>query len=176
MGWSAARDDRRGRAGPPVGRSEDDPSRTEPDVWAHRDLMPGNLLAADGRLTGVIDVGTFTVADPRYRSPAGLEPSQTRTPVRRSAPRSAVTTTNGVAGWAGSFRPGDRLYLVLRRDRPGHVSHCPPHADRAAHCRVGHEHDSFPGRSGASRTSSTTNPTIDSSTSAAPGTAASNPK
>lgn len=38
--------------------------RTEPDVWAHRDLMPGNLLAADGRLTGVIDVGTFTVADP----------------------------------------------------------------------------------------------------------------
>jgi aminoglycoside phosphotransferase (APT) family kinase protein len=38
--------------------------RTEPDVWAHRDLMPGNLLAADGRLAGVIDVGTFTVADP----------------------------------------------------------------------------------------------------------------
>ncbi|MFI6717833.1 aminoglycoside phosphotransferase family protein [Kribbella sp. NPDC050470] len=38
--------------------------RTEPDVWAHRDLMPGNLLASDGRLAGVIDVGTFTVADP----------------------------------------------------------------------------------------------------------------
>ncbi|WP_433161360.1 aminoglycoside phosphotransferase family protein [Kribbella sp. CA-247076] len=38
--------------------------RTEPDVWAHRDLMPGNLLATDGRLVGVIDVGTFTVADP----------------------------------------------------------------------------------------------------------------
>jgi aminoglycoside phosphotransferase (APT) family kinase protein len=39
-------------------------SRTEPDVWAHRDLMPGNLLATEGRLAGVIDVGTFTVADP----------------------------------------------------------------------------------------------------------------
>jgi aminoglycoside phosphotransferase (APT) family kinase protein len=38
--------------------------RTEPDVWAHRDLMPGNLLADNGRLVGVIDVGTFTVADP----------------------------------------------------------------------------------------------------------------
>ncbi|HET6985588.1 MAG TPA: aminoglycoside phosphotransferase family protein [Kribbella sp.] len=38
--------------------------RTESDVWAHRDLMPGNLLVADGRLAGVIDVGTLTVADP----------------------------------------------------------------------------------------------------------------
>jgi aminoglycoside phosphotransferase (APT) family kinase protein len=38
--------------------------RTEPDVWAHRDLMPGNLLVAGGRLAGVIDVGTLTVADP----------------------------------------------------------------------------------------------------------------
>ncbi|TDW19231.1 aminoglycoside phosphotransferase family protein [Kribbella kalugense] len=38
--------------------------RTEPDVWTHRDLMPGNLLANDGRLAGVIDVGTFTVSDP----------------------------------------------------------------------------------------------------------------
>jgi len=38
--------------------------RTEPDSWTHRDLMPGNLLVADGRLAGVIDVGTLTVADP----------------------------------------------------------------------------------------------------------------
>ncbi|WP_350281503.1 aminoglycoside phosphotransferase family protein [Kribbella sp. HUAS MG21] len=38
--------------------------RTEPDVWTHRDLMPGNLLAKDRRLAGVIDVGTFTVSDP----------------------------------------------------------------------------------------------------------------
>jgi aminoglycoside phosphotransferase (APT) family kinase protein len=38
--------------------------RTEPDVWAHRDLMPGNLLAENGRLAGIIDVGTFTAADP----------------------------------------------------------------------------------------------------------------
>ncbi|TDD22082.1 aminoglycoside phosphotransferase family protein [Kribbella turkmenica] len=38
--------------------------RTDPDVWAHRDLMPGNLLAENRRLAGVIDVGTFAVADP----------------------------------------------------------------------------------------------------------------
>ncbi|MBB5983490.1 aminoglycoside phosphotransferase (APT) family kinase protein [Kribbella solani] len=38
--------------------------RTEPDVWTHRDLMPGNLLVADGRLAAVIDVGGFAVADP----------------------------------------------------------------------------------------------------------------
>jgi aminoglycoside phosphotransferase (APT) family kinase protein len=38
--------------------------RTEPDGWTHRDLMPGNLLVRDGRLAGVIDVGTFTVSDP----------------------------------------------------------------------------------------------------------------
>jgi aminoglycoside phosphotransferase (APT) family kinase protein len=38
--------------------------RSEPDAWTHRDLMPGNLLAKDGRLAGVIDVGTFTVSDP----------------------------------------------------------------------------------------------------------------
>ncbi|MEU4194621.1 aminoglycoside phosphotransferase family protein [Kribbella sp. NPDC026611] len=38
--------------------------RTEPDAWTHRDLMPGNLLVKDGRLSGVIDVGTFTVSDP----------------------------------------------------------------------------------------------------------------
>ena len=38
--------------------------RTEPDTWTHRDLMPGNLLAKDGRLAGVIDVGMFAVSDP----------------------------------------------------------------------------------------------------------------
>jgi len=39
-------------------------ARTEPDAWTHRDLMPGNLLAENGRLAGVIDVGMFTVSDP----------------------------------------------------------------------------------------------------------------
>ncbi|MBR8639861.1 aminoglycoside phosphotransferase family protein [Streptomyces tuirus] len=40
------------------------PEHTGPPVWAHGDLMAGNLLVADGRLTGVIDFGTVGVGDP----------------------------------------------------------------------------------------------------------------
>lgn len=32
--------------------------------WIHGDLLPGNLLARDGRLTGVIDWGAMGVGDP----------------------------------------------------------------------------------------------------------------
>jgi aminoglycoside phosphotransferase (APT) family kinase protein len=35
-----------------------------PDLMNHGDLMPGNVLVADGRLAGVIDVGGFGPADP----------------------------------------------------------------------------------------------------------------
>ena len=38
--------------------------RTAPDVMTHGDLIPGNVLAAQGRLTGVIDVGGLGPADP----------------------------------------------------------------------------------------------------------------
>jgi aminoglycoside phosphotransferase (APT) family kinase protein len=35
-----------------------------PDVWLHGDLLPGNLLLVDGRLSGVVDFGTLSVGDP----------------------------------------------------------------------------------------------------------------
>jgi len=35
-----------------------------PPVWLHADLMPGNLLTLDGRLSAVIDFGTLGVGDP----------------------------------------------------------------------------------------------------------------
>jgi aminoglycoside phosphotransferase (APT) family kinase protein len=35
-----------------------------PDTWIHGDLMPGNLLAKDGRLTAVIDFGLAGLGDP----------------------------------------------------------------------------------------------------------------
>jgi aminoglycoside phosphotransferase (APT) family kinase protein len=35
-----------------------------PPVWVHGDLMPGNLLTVDGRLSAVIDFGTVGVGDP----------------------------------------------------------------------------------------------------------------
>jgi aminoglycoside phosphotransferase (APT) family kinase protein len=38
--------------------------RTRPDVMTHGDLTPGNVLVADGRLAGVIDVGGLGPADP----------------------------------------------------------------------------------------------------------------
>ncbi|MEU8243346.1 aminoglycoside phosphotransferase family protein [Actinoplanes missouriensis] len=40
------------------------PRGGDPDVMTHGDLMPGNLLVAGGRLTGVLDVGGFRPADP----------------------------------------------------------------------------------------------------------------
>ncbi|MEV6301365.1 aminoglycoside phosphotransferase family protein [Actinoplanes sp. NPDC051861] len=40
------------------------PRGSDPDVMTHGDLMPGNLLVAGGRLTGVLDVGGYGPADP----------------------------------------------------------------------------------------------------------------
>ncbi len=38
--------------------------RVAPDVMTHGDLIPGNVLVADGRLAGVLDVGGLGAADP----------------------------------------------------------------------------------------------------------------
>ena len=40
------------------------PRGAVPDVMNHGDLVPGNVLVADGRLAGVIDVGALGPADP----------------------------------------------------------------------------------------------------------------
>jgi aminoglycoside phosphotransferase (APT) family kinase protein len=40
------------------------PEWTGPPIWVHADLMPGNLLTVDGRLSAVIDFGTVGVGDP----------------------------------------------------------------------------------------------------------------
>ena len=40
------------------------PEWTGPPVWLHADLHPGNLLVADGRVSGVIDWGALAVGDP----------------------------------------------------------------------------------------------------------------
>lgn len=36
----------------------------KPPVWVHADLMPGNVLIKDGRLSGVIDFSCMGLADP----------------------------------------------------------------------------------------------------------------
>jgi aminoglycoside phosphotransferase (APT) family kinase protein len=38
--------------------------RTASDVMTHSDLIPGNVLVANGRLAGIIDVGGLKAADP----------------------------------------------------------------------------------------------------------------
>lgn len=65
--------------------------RTEPDTWTHGDLMPGNLLAADGRLTGIVDVGQFGPADPAL----DLQPAWNFfTPEARAAFRTALACSD----------------------------------------------------------------------------------
>jgi aminoglycoside phosphotransferase (APT) family kinase protein len=40
------------------------PRGEDPDAMTHGDLIPGNVLVADGRLAGVLDVGGFGPTDP----------------------------------------------------------------------------------------------------------------
>lgn len=45
--------------------------RGAPDVMSHGDLIPGNLLVAEGRLAGVLDTEGFRAADPSLDLVAG---------------------------------------------------------------------------------------------------------
>jgi aminoglycoside phosphotransferase (APT) family kinase protein len=40
------------------------PDWGRPPVWLHGDLLPGNVLVEDGRVSAVIDFGSFAVGDP----------------------------------------------------------------------------------------------------------------
>jgi aminoglycoside phosphotransferase (APT) family kinase protein len=44
--------------------SLDAPAWDGEEVWVHGDLLPGNLLVVDGRLSAVIDFGCLNVGDP----------------------------------------------------------------------------------------------------------------
>lgn len=44
--------------------SLDAPAWDRPEVWVHGDLLPGNLLVVEGRLSAVIDFGGLHVGDP----------------------------------------------------------------------------------------------------------------
>ena len=37
---------------------------SKPPVWVHNDLLPGNVIVRNGRLTGLIDWGVAGVGDP----------------------------------------------------------------------------------------------------------------
>ena len=40
------------------------PDWDRPPVWLHGDLLPGNVLVEDGRVSAIIDFGSFAVGDP----------------------------------------------------------------------------------------------------------------
>ena len=42
------------------------PAWSQPPVWIHGDLHPGNLVARGGALEGIIDFGDVTAGDPAY--------------------------------------------------------------------------------------------------------------
>jgi len=46
------------------GESLNEPRWDGQEVWVHGDLLPGNLLVVDGRISAVIDFGALNVGDP----------------------------------------------------------------------------------------------------------------
>lgn len=72
-----------------------------PPVWLHGDLIPGNLLVADGVLTAVIDWGCLAAGDPAYDLiPAwSLFDTDTRPTFRAAAGLDDAAWVRG-RGWA----------------------------------------------------------------------------
>ncbi|MDL2077920.1 aminoglycoside phosphotransferase family protein [Streptomyces sp. GXMU-J15] len=73
-------------------------------VWLHGDLLPGNLLTADGQLTAVIDFGCLGVGDPAADLMAAwtVFTADTREAFRAAAEVDDATWERG-RGWALRF-------------------------------------------------------------------------
>lgn len=80
------------------------PPWTGPAVWVHGDLLPGNLLAVQGRISAVVDFGGLGVGDPACdMMPAWtVLSSETRAQFRLSAEVDDATWRRG-RGWALCF-------------------------------------------------------------------------
>jgi aminoglycoside phosphotransferase (APT) family kinase protein len=81
-----------------------EPAWDGPPVWVHGDLLPGNVLVRDGRLSAVIDFGCLGVGDPACDViPAwALFSSTAREAFRRALDVDDATWGRG-RGWALSF-------------------------------------------------------------------------
>jgi aminoglycoside phosphotransferase (APT) family kinase protein len=73
-------------------------------VWVHGDLIPGNLLANDGRLSAVLDFGCLGVGDPACDAMAAWTflDGGAREAFRTAAGFDAATWERG-RGWALSW-------------------------------------------------------------------------
>ena len=77
------------------------PDWSGPPVWLHGDLLPGNLLVQDGRLSGVLDFSLVGVGDPACDLIVAwaLLPSDERETLRRELDVDDDTWARG-RGWA----------------------------------------------------------------------------
>jgi aminoglycoside phosphotransferase (APT) family kinase protein len=75
-----------------------------PPVWLHTDLAPGNILVADGRLSGVVDWAGVGIGDPACDLPVAwnLLPSDVRDVFRGTLGVDDATWARG-RGWALSI-------------------------------------------------------------------------
>jgi aminoglycoside phosphotransferase (APT) family kinase protein len=92
--------------------------RAGADVMAHGDLIPGNVLVADGRLVGVIDVGGLGPADPALDLVSGwhLLEAGPRAALREALACGDVEWARGAA-WA--FEQAIGLVWYYERTNPG---------------------------------------------------------
>jgi aminoglycoside phosphotransferase (APT) family kinase protein len=86
-------------------------------VWLHGDLHPNNLLASDGRLTGVIDFGDITSGDPATDLSVAwmLFPPDLAIQFRDSYGATDDGTWQRARGWALSL---GTAYLAHSADNP----------------------------------------------------------
>lgn len=96
----------------------------EPDVWTHGDLMPDNLLVAEGRLVAVLDVGMAGPADPAL----DLQPAWNLFgPIAREAFREAIGVGDAEwrrgKGWALAQASGCLPYYRVTNPPMSRLAH-----------------------------------------------------
>ncbi len=100
------------------------PSWDGPPTWIHADLLPGNLLTVDGRLSGVIDFACFGVGDPSCDLiPAwNLLPPEVR-PAFRAGVGADDATWARARGRALAMAQGIAYYRESNPDFSAHALH-----------------------------------------------------
>jgi aminoglycoside phosphotransferase (APT) family kinase protein len=88
------------------------PEWSDPPVWVHADLMPGNVLVRQGRLTAVLDFSTVGVGDPACDLIVGwfLLPAPAREAFRAAVHVDDATWARG-RGWALALALGQVAYF-----------------------------------------------------------------
>ncbi|MDJ0960202.1 MAG: aminoglycoside phosphotransferase family protein [Acidimicrobiia bacterium] len=96
------------------------PMWDRPGRWIHGDLHPGNVLATNGRISGVIDFGCLGVGDPAYDVAAAWTLfDRTGRDHFRTALDVDDATWRRAHGWALSF--GVMVFPYYRQTNPGLV-------------------------------------------------------